>query len=62
MRNCVSHSLAELFISHFETHAKEKFEYYPRVWFRYVEDVSAIFDTKSGNIKNFISKLNNSFK
>ncbi|CAG9819980.1 unnamed protein product [Phaedon cochleariae] len=44
----------------FETNAKEKFDYFPRVWIRYVDDIFSIFHTKT-DIDNFISPLNNCF-
>ncbi|KAJ8955688.1 hypothetical protein NQ318_008559, partial [Aromia moschata] len=46
---------ANLFMSKFET------EYFPRVWFRYVDDIFAVFDTKAISLDNFVAKLNNRF-
>lgn len=39
----------------------KELQYFPRLWRRYVDDVFAIFDTKSSDIHNFMSLLNNSF-
>ena len=61
MGNPLSPFLANLFMSRFEVEAKNQFEYFPRVWFRYVDDIFAVFDTHSDTIDNFISKLNNRF-
>ncbi|KAJ8941785.1 hypothetical protein NQ318_006821 [Aromia moschata] len=49
-------SLQIFFMSKFETEVKDKFEYFPRVWFRYVDD---IFATLLGNPKD---KINNNEK
>ncbi|KAJ8954583.1 hypothetical protein NQ318_003114 [Aromia moschata] len=43
------------------TEVKDKFEYFPRVWFRYVDDIFAVFDTKAISLDNFVAKLNNRF-
>ncbi|KAJ8946347.1 hypothetical protein NQ318_004237 [Aromia moschata] len=32
-----------------------------RVWFRYVDDIFAVFDTKAISLDNFVAKLNNRF-
>ncbi|KAJ8963174.1 hypothetical protein NQ318_018639 [Aromia moschata] len=40
---------------------KDKFEIFPRVWFRYVDDIFAIFDTTAISLDNFVAKLNNRF-
>ncbi|KAJ8963379.1 hypothetical protein NQ318_018856 [Aromia moschata] len=48
-------------MSKFETEAKDKFEYFPKVWFRYVDDIFAVFDTKAISLDNFVVKLNNCF-
>ncbi|KAJ8958500.1 hypothetical protein NQ318_002294 [Aromia moschata] len=40
---------------------KDKFEYFPRVWFRYVDDIFAVFNTKAISLDNFVAKLNNRF-
>ncbi|KAJ8959219.1 hypothetical protein NQ318_022481 [Aromia moschata] len=45
----------------FETEVKDKFEYFPRIWFRYVDDIFAVFDTKAINLDNLVAKLNNRF-
>ena len=50
-----------LFMSRFETEIKEEFEYFPRIWLRYVDDIFAVFDTKVANIDQFVSKLNSRF-
>ncbi|KAJ8961707.1 hypothetical protein NQ318_021307 [Aromia moschata] len=44
-----------------KTEVKDKFEYFPRVWFRYVDDIFAVFDTKAISLDNFVAKLNNRF-
>ncbi|KAJ8937042.1 hypothetical protein NQ318_021112, partial [Aromia moschata] len=54
-------SLQIFFMSKFETEVKDKFEYFPRVWFRYVDDIFAVFDTKAISLDNFVAKLNNRF-
>ncbi|KAJ8952638.1 hypothetical protein NQ318_020953 [Aromia moschata] len=51
MGNSLSPFIANLFMSKFETEVKDKFEYFPRVWFRYVDD---IFATLLGNSKDKI--------
>ncbi|KAJ8951678.1 hypothetical protein NQ318_012219 [Aromia moschata] len=43
------------------TEVKDKFEYFPRVWFRCVDDIFAVFDTKAISLDNFVAKLNNRF-
>ncbi|KAJ8952561.1 hypothetical protein NQ318_006926, partial [Aromia moschata] len=41
---------------------KDTFEYFPKVWFRYVDDILiAVFDTKAISLDNCIAKLNNRF-
>ncbi|KAJ8947800.1 hypothetical protein NQ318_019472, partial [Aromia moschata] len=54
-------SLQIFFMSKFETEAKDKFDYFPRVWFRYVDDIFVVFDTKAISLDNFVAKLNNRF-
>ncbi|KAJ8962871.1 hypothetical protein NQ318_001279 [Aromia moschata] len=44
-----------------KTEVREKFECFPRVWFRYVDDIFAVFDTKPISLHNFVAKLNNRF-
>ncbi|KAJ8953018.1 hypothetical protein NQ318_015380, partial [Aromia moschata] len=61
MGNSLSPFIANLFKSKFETEVKDKFEYFPRVWFRYVDDIFAVFDTKAISLDNFVAKLNNRF-
>ncbi|KAJ8962600.1 hypothetical protein NQ318_000993, partial [Aromia moschata] len=51
MGNSLSPFIANLFMSKFETEVKDKFEYFPRVWFRYVDE---IFATLLGNPKDKI--------
>ncbi|KAJ8961525.1 hypothetical protein NQ318_014776 [Aromia moschata] len=60
MGNSLSPFIANLFMSK-ETEVKDKFEYFPRVWFRYVDDIFAVFDTKAISLDNFVVKLNNRF-
>ncbi|KAJ8944917.1 hypothetical protein NQ318_012726 [Aromia moschata] len=48
-------------MSKFETEVKDKFEYFPRVWFRCVDDIFAVFDTKAMSLDHFVAKLNNHF-
>ncbi|KAJ8952363.1 hypothetical protein NQ318_017257 [Aromia moschata] len=55
MGNSLSPFIANLFM------IKDKFEYFPRVWFRYVDDIFAVFDTKAISLDNFVAKLNNRF-
>ncbi|KAJ8939043.1 hypothetical protein NQ318_007674 [Aromia moschata] len=61
MGNSLSSFIANLFMSKFETKVKDKFEYFPRVWFRYVDDIFAVFNTKAISLDNFVAKLNNRF-
>ncbi|KAJ8949031.1 hypothetical protein NQ318_005205, partial [Aromia moschata] len=61
MGNSLSPFIANLFMSKFETEVKDKFEYFPRVWFRYVDDIFAVFDTKAISLDNFVAKSNNRF-
>ncbi|KAJ8942389.1 hypothetical protein NQ318_016637, partial [Aromia moschata] len=55
MGNSLSPFIANLFM------IKDKFEYFPRVWFRYVDDIFAVFDTNAISLDNFVAKLNNRF-
>ncbi|KAJ8948169.1 hypothetical protein NQ318_009261, partial [Aromia moschata] len=55
MGNSLSPFIANLFM------IKDNFEYFPRVWFRYVDDIFAVFDTKAISLDNFVVKLNNRF-
>ncbi|KAJ8962746.1 hypothetical protein NQ318_001144, partial [Aromia moschata] len=59
MGNSLSPFIANLFMSKFETEVKYKFEYFPRVWFMYVDDIFAVFDTTTISLDNFVAKLNN---
>ncbi|KAJ8959451.1 hypothetical protein NQ318_022144 [Aromia moschata] len=43
MNNSLSPFITHLFMSKFETEVKDKFEYFPRVWIRYVDDIVATF-------------------
>ncbi|KAJ8937415.1 hypothetical protein NQ318_012532 [Aromia moschata] len=61
MGNSLSPFIANLFMSKFETEVKDKFEYFPRVWSWYVDDIFAVFDTKAISLDNFVAKLNNRF-
>ncbi|KAJ8951688.1 hypothetical protein NQ318_012230 [Aromia moschata] len=61
MGNSLSPFIANRFMSKIETEVKDKFEYFPRVWFRYVDDIFAVFDTKAISLDNFVAKLNNRF-
>ncbi|KAJ8942166.1 hypothetical protein NQ318_002556, partial [Aromia moschata] len=61
MGNSLSPFIANLFMSKFETEVKDKFEYFPRVWFRYVDDIFAVFNTKAISLDNFVAKLINRF-
>ncbi|KAJ8974279.1 hypothetical protein NQ317_012595 [Molorchus minor] len=61
MGNSLSPFIANLFMSRFETDIKEEFEYFPRIWIRYVDDIFAVFDTKVESVDSFISKLNSRF-
>ncbi|KAJ8941458.1 hypothetical protein NQ318_016898 [Aromia moschata] len=64
MGNSLSPFIANLFMSKFETEVKYKFEYFPRVWFRYVDDIFARNVTNSRQLDAFesleIIKCNNS--
>ncbi|KAJ8942410.1 hypothetical protein NQ318_014457 [Aromia moschata] len=53
MGNSLSPFIANLFM------IKDKFGYFPRVWFRYVDDIFAVFDTKANVlvIRNSENKL-----
>ncbi|KAJ8962492.1 hypothetical protein NQ318_000880 [Aromia moschata] len=62
MGNSLSPFIANLFMGKFETQVKDKFEYFPRVWFRYVDDIFAVFDTKAISLDHFVAKLNNRFR
>ncbi|KAJ8955033.1 hypothetical protein NQ318_000465 [Aromia moschata] len=53
--------IANHFMSKFETEVKDKFDYFPRIWFRYVDDIFAVFDTKASSLDNLVPKLNNHF-
>lgn len=57
MGNPLSGFLANLFMNDLETTASNTFEYFPRVWKRYVDDVFAVFDTKY-NLEKFHLRLN----
>ena len=59
MGSCVSPSVANIFMSQFErkyvyTHANKPF-----IWFRYIDDIFAIFTQSDEEIDNFIQHLNN---
>ncbi|KAJ8982287.1 hypothetical protein NQ317_008016 [Molorchus minor] len=51
----------KIFDTKVESVDKEEFEYFPRIWIRYVDDIFAIFDTKVESVDSFISKLNSRF-
>lgn len=55
MGSPLSPFLANLFMSHFETELK-KLGNFPRVWYRYVDDVWAII--KKQSLRNFLNRLN----
>lgn len=57
MGNPLSCFIANIFMSHFETKAKEEMTYFPRTWLRYVDDIFAVFDRKE-NLNDFVNKLN----
>lgn len=59
MGNSLSPFLANLFMSHFETTARNSFPYFPKIWHRYVDDVITIFDTDKCSLDDFIRQLNN---
>ncbi|KAJ8938129.1 hypothetical protein NQ318_004699 [Aromia moschata] len=61
MGNSLSPFIANRFMSKIETEVKDKFEYFPRVWFRYVDDIFAVFNRKAISLDNFVAKLNNRF-
>ncbi|KAJ8946072.1 hypothetical protein NQ318_009198 [Aromia moschata] len=61
MGNSLSPFIANHIMSKFEIEVKDKFEYFPRVWFRYVDDIFAVFATKAISLDNFVAKLNNRF-
>lgn len=61
MGNPLSPFLANLFMSRFETEFKATHDYFPRIWTRYVDDIFAIFDTKSSELDTFIQSLNSKF-
>ncbi|KAJ8940133.1 hypothetical protein NQ318_000654 [Aromia moschata] len=50
MSNSLSPFIANLFMSKFETEVKDKFEYFPRVWFRYVDDIFASTSYRATNV------------
>ncbi|KAJ8943370.1 hypothetical protein NQ318_002603 [Aromia moschata] len=58
MGNSLSPFMANIFMSKFETEGKDKFEYFPRVWFRYVDDIFAM--EQRVNLK-FLVKLGKTF-
>ena len=55
MGNPLSCFIANIFMSEFETKAKQVMHYFPRVWLRY--DMFAVFD-KNQNIIDFVNELN----
>lgn len=57
MGNPLSCFIANIFMSHLETFAKTSFQYFPRIWYRYVDDVFAVFD-RSEDLQNFTNQLN----
>ena len=61
MGNPLSPFIAGLFMSRFDTEIKEEFQYFPRIWLRYVDDIFAVFDTKVADIDQFVSKLDSRF-
>lgn len=61
MGNCLSPFIANLFMSNLESEIKKDLKYFPRVWFRYVDDIFAIFDNNKYDINKFIDDLNSRF-
>ena len=62
MGNCLSPFLANLFMGNFEYNLKNKCNYFPKIWFRYVDDIFAVFDTKNNNLNDFINTMNAQYK
>ena len=58
MGNPLSCFVANTFLHYFENHCKNTFNYFPRVWLRYVDDIFAVFDTQKYDINDFINRLN----
>jgi hypothetical protein len=58
MGNPLSLFLANLFMSRFETDAKEAAEYFPVHWYRYVDDIFTVLDTSKSNVGDFLGYLN----
>ena len=60
MGNPLSPFIANLFLSNLETKLKQQSTSFPKVWFRYVDDIFAIVD-KDFYIDNFTDVLNNQY-
>ncbi|KAJ8950525.1 hypothetical protein NQ318_015269 [Aromia moschata] len=52
MGNSLSPFIANLFMSKFETEVKDKFEYFPKVWFRPSAELPRVFSTGNGRKKD----------
>jgi hypothetical protein len=62
MGNCLSPFLSNLFMTYFEKQCKNTFDYFPRIWLRYVDDIFAIFDTSKSNTFEFLQKINSQYE
>ena len=58
MGNPLSPFLANVFMNNFETNFKNSNPEFPKIWFRYVDDIFAIVN-KSFDINAFMNKINN---
>jgi uncharacterized protein (UPF0335 family) len=61
MGNSLSPFLANVFMTFFEEQCRENFSYFPRVWFRYVDDIFAVFDLDACPIEHFLTLLNDQY-
>ena len=58
MGNSLSPFIANLFMSYFEENARQTLPYFPEIWFRYVDDIFAVFDLDKTDLNTFTDQLN----
>ncbi|XP_044738897.1 uncharacterized protein LOC123300392 [Chrysoperla carnea] len=58
MGNPLSPFLANIFMSRLERNLKQAAEYFPQHWYRYVDDIFTIIDTKKTSVHDFLEFLN----
>jgi hypothetical protein len=61
MGNPLSPFLANLFMSHFETELSAKCNYFPRIFYRYVDDIFAIVSFTKDRLAEFTELMNSQY-